>query len=100
MSAIIDKALDYLESMNTSSSAPHPVDEGRAKELFKFLKELGQPISRGDIQGFGTQNGWNAEFTKKMADWADKVAAGGRVQVKHPGYLSENMQAELRSLLE
>lgn len=99
MSAIIDKALDYIDSMNTSSSAPHPGDESCAKELFKFLKDLGQPISGGDIHGRGIQNGWNAGFTKTMAGWADKVAAGGRVQVKHPGYLSENMQAELRSLL-
>lgn len=100
MSAIIDKALDYIDSMNTSSSAPHPVDESCAKELFKFIYKLGQPISGVYIHNYGAQNGWNSGFTKKMAEWADKVAAGGRVQVKHPGYLSENIQEELRSLLE
>lgn len=100
MSAVIDKALEYIDSMNTSSSAPHPVDESRAKEMFKFLKEIDNPVSADDIRSHGAQNGWDSGFTKKMAEWADKVASGGRVMVKHPGYLSENMKEELRSLLE
>ncbi len=35
-----------------------------------------------------------------MAEWADKVASGGRVIVKHPSYFSENMQKELHLLVE
>lgn len=99
MSAIFDKALDYIGSMNTSSSSPHPSDESRAKEMFKYLKQLGRPISAHDVQMHGTRSGWDAGFTNKMAGWADKVESGGRVVVKHPGYFSENMQKELRSLL-
>ncbi|BES86271.1 DUF1889 family protein [Pectobacterium araliae] len=100
MSAIIDKALDYISSMNTSTSAPHPMDESRAKEMFKYLKGVDNPISADAIYARGVQNGWDSGFTKKMAEWADKVASGGRVIVKHPGYFSENMQEELRALIE
>lgn len=99
MSAVIDKALKFIDSMNTSSSAPHPMDESCAKEMFKFLRELESPLSADDIRNHGTQNGWDSGFIKKMAEWADKVASGGRVVVKHPGYFSENMQKELSSLL-
>jgi len=99
MSAVIDKALEYIDSMNTSSSAPHAIDEARAKEMFRFLKELDTPMSADDILSYGAENGWDSGFTKKMAGWADKIASGGRVVVKHPGYFSENMQEELRSLL-
>ncbi|WP_428945489.1 DUF1889 family protein [Pantoea sp. FN060301] len=99
MPALTDKALEYIDNMNTSSSAAHPMDESRAKEMFKFLKDLDNPISANDIRSHGAQNGWDSGFTKKMAEWADKVASGGRVVVKHPGYFSENMQKELRSKL-
>lgn len=99
MSAVIDKALDYLNSMNTSTFAPHPMDESRAKEMFNFLKNIDNPISADDIRTHGAQNGWDSGFTKKMAEWADKIASGSRVIVKNPGYFSEQMQKELRSLL-
>ena len=41
MSAVIDKALDFINGMNTSSSAPHTMDESTAKGIFKYLNELG-----------------------------------------------------------
>ena len=56
-------------------------------------------MSADDIRRHGAENGWDSGFTKKMAGWADKIVSGGRVMVKHPGYFSENMQEELRSLL-
>lgn len=99
MSAVIDKALDYIDSMNTSTSAPHAIDESRAKAMFKFLKSHNSPLNADDIYTRGAQKGWDSGFTKKMAGWADKIATGGRVVVKHPEYFSEKMQEELRSLL-
>lgn len=99
MSAVIDKALDYINGMNTSTSAPHSMDESRAKEIFKFLKDNGNSVSADNVRTCGAQNGWDSGFTKKMAEWADKIASGGRVVVKNPGYFSEEMQKELRSLL-
>lgn len=41
MPAVIDKALDFINGMNTSASSPEPMDESTAKGILKYLKELG-----------------------------------------------------------
>ncbi|MBU4682034.1 MULTISPECIES: DUF1889 family protein [Cedecea] len=99
MPEVIDKALDFIGGMNTSASAPHPMDESTAKEMLKYLKQLGVPASAAEITARGTQEGWNAEFTKKLASWADKIEAGDRVIAKHPEYFSSYMKEELRALV-
>ncbi|ASL89972.1 hypothetical protein BVG97_21285 [Serratia marcescens] len=98
MSAILDEVLNHLGNMNTSTSSPHPRDESEAKELFKFLAHKGIPMSGHDVRMYGNANGWNTGFTKKMAEWADKVSSGGRVVVKHPGSLTDEYKAKLNSL--
>ncbi|MGP9437410.1 DUF1889 family protein [Ewingella sp. AOP8-B2-18] len=99
MSAVLNKALEHLDSMNTSSSAPHPYDESSAKELFKFLAAEGAPVQAHDVTAYGDDKGWNPGFTKKMASWADAVSSGGRVVIKHPDSLSDEYKEELRSLI-
>ncbi|WP_409350089.1 DUF1889 family protein [Yersinia intermedia] len=47
---------------------------------------------------WGNRNGWDHGFTKKLAGWADKIHSGGRVVIKHPGYLSDELVKDLRSL--
>ncbi|HFR4114933.1 TPA: DUF1889 family protein [Yersinia enterocolitica] len=98
MSKIIEKSIDYIDRMNTSVSTLHPVDESRAKELFKFLKAEGVALESREIFSWGNRNGWDHGFTKKLAEWADKIYLGGRVVIKHPGYLSGELIKELRSL--
>ncbi|WP_447857198.1 DUF1889 family protein [Enterobacter ludwigii] len=96
MPTIKARALKELDGMNTSTSAPHPQDESTAKEMFKYLKDLGHPLSGREIIEYGRANGWNEGFIKKMAEWADKVASGGRVVVKHPGQLSDELKKHLK----
>jgi len=90
------RALKELDGMNTSTSAPHAQDESTAKEMFKYMKEQGQPLPGQEIKAYGQAKGWNAGFTKKMAEWADKVASGGRVVVKHPGQLTDGLKKHLQ----
>lgn len=33
MPAVIDKALDFINGMNTSASVPHPMDESTARDF-------------------------------------------------------------------
>lgn len=90
------RALKELDGMNTSTSAPHPQDESTAKEMFKYIKEQGQPLHGQEIKAYGQAKGWNAGFTKTMAEWADKIASGGRVVVKHPGQLTDELKKHLQ----
>ncbi|WP_312382644.1 DUF1889 family protein [Atlantibacter subterraneus] len=96
MPAVIDKALDFINGMNTSVSVPHPMDESTTKGLLKYLKELGVPASAADVTARGNREGWNAGFTQKVAGWADKIAAGDRVIVKNPEYFTAYMREQLR----
>ncbi|MRT12307.1 DUF1889 family protein [Enterobacteriaceae bacterium RIT711] len=100
MPAVIEKALDYIGGMNTSASTPHSMDESTAKGIFKYLKELGVPVSAEDVTARANQEGWNAEFTKKVAGWADKIESGNRVLIKNPEYFSSYMQEQLRALVQ
>lgn len=99
MPAVIDKALDYINGMNTSVSVPHPMDESTVKGLFKHLKALGVPASAADVTARGAREGWDAGFTQKVAGWAEKIASGERVVIKDPEYFTSYMQEELQALV-
>ena len=89
MPAVIDKALDFIGGMNTSEPVPQSMDESTAKGILKYLKELGVPASPADVAG----------FTDKVAEWAERVAAGERLVIKHPEFFSTYMREELRALV-
>ncbi len=99
MSAVIDKALDFINGMNTSSSAPHPMDESTAKGILKYLNELGAPASAADVQARGAQEGWNPGFTQTVAGWAERIEAGERVVIRDPEFFSSYMREELRAVV-
>ena len=44
---------------------------------------LGVPATPADVAARGQQQGWSAGFTDKVAEWAERVAAGGRLVIKH-----------------
>lgn len=99
MPTVIDKALDFIGGMDTSVSPPQSMDESTAKGMFKYLKELGVPADSAAILARGEREGWNPEFTKKVAGWADKIGAADRVVIKNPEFFTSYMQEELRSLV-
>lgn len=99
MPAVIDKALDFINGMNTSASSPHPMDESTAKGILKYLKELGFPASATDITAQGTR-GVEPWFTQKLAGWAEKFESGERVLIKDPEYFSMYMREQLQELVE
>ncbi|MBJ9863025.1 MULTISPECIES: DUF1889 family protein [Citrobacter] len=100
MPAVIDKALDFINGMNTSVSSPEPMDESTAKGILKYLKELGCPASASDIVARGEREGWNPGFTQKLVKWAEKFEAGERVLIRDPEYFSLYMREQLQELVE
>ncbi|MBL5884964.1 hypothetical protein D3C76_1388370 [compost metagenome] len=99
MPTVIEKALDFIGGMDTSASVPHSMDESTAKGIFKYLKELGTPASADDVMARGAQEGWDPDFTKKVAGWAEKINATDHVVIKNPEYFSAYMQEQLRELV-
>ncbi|MDN8601911.1 DUF1889 family protein [Citrobacter enshiensis] len=99
MPTAIEKALDFINGMNTSVAAPDSMDESTAKGILKYLNELGVPASAAEITARGELEGWNAEFTKKVAGWAEKIASGERVLIKNPEYFSSYMREQLQALV-
>ncbi|HEM8070427.1 TPA: DUF1889 family protein, partial [Klebsiella aerogenes] len=79
--------------------APHTMDESTAKGIFKYLNELGAPASAADVYARGTQEGWDPEFTKTLAGWAERIESGERIVIKNPEYFSSYMREELRALV-
>jgi hypothetical protein len=97
--AAVEKALDFIGGMNTSVVVPQTMDESTAKGILKYLNELGVPASAADVLSRGKQEGWNPGFTKKVAEWADKIASGNRIIIKNPEYFSAYMREQLQALV-
>ncbi len=70
--------------VNTSAGLAHPLDESRAKELFKALHQKGFALLENDIYQLAIANDWPTNHAKKLAQLAAKIGDGGRVVIKHP----------------
>ncbi|UCV05238.1 DUF1889 family protein [Azonexus sp. IMCC34842] len=85
MNPILTKAVETLSVVvNTSTGLAHPLDESRAKELFKALHGHSVPLSYEDVYSLAIANSWSERHAKSLAELAEKIGNGGRVQIKHP----------------
>ncbi len=96
MPAVIDKALDFIGGMNTSEPVPQSMDESTAEGNSQIFKRTGRTATPADVAARPTA-GWSAGFTDKVAEWAERVAAGERLVIKHPEFFSTYMREELRA---
>jgi len=76
-------------SVNPSKSIAHagithPVDESKAKELFKALREQGVPLIETEVLALAISNNWSEKHAKALAKLAQKIGDGGRVVIKRP----------------
>ncbi|HDV8379640.1 TPA: DUF1889 family protein [Citrobacter freundii] len=99
MNKVLERALEHLSVViNTSTGLAHPLDESTAKELFKYLRELGVALDYSEVYQWAQEQGWADRHCKEIAGLAEKIGAGGRVVVKHKGRLNDAFKEELRSL--
>lgn len=85
MNPILRKAIETLSHVvNVSTGLAHPLDESRAKELFKALHKQGIPLSSSDVYSAAINNSWSERHAKTLSELAEKIGNGGRVQIKHP----------------
>lgn len=85
MNPILKQAIDALSTVaNTATGLTHPLDESRAKELFKALHSCGVPLSYDAIYSLAISNSWPDRHAIELAKLAEKIGNGGRVQIKFP----------------
>lgn len=85
MNPILKKSIEALSFVvNISTGIAHPLDESRAKELFKALHKQGVPINPIDVFAAAIGNSWSERHAKALSELAGKIGRGGRVQIKHP----------------
>lgn len=99
MNKVLKRALEHLSVViNTSTGLAHPLDESTAKELFKYLRELGVTLDYSEVYQWTQAQGWEDKYCKEIARLAEKIGSGGRVVIKHKGRLNDKFKEELRSL--
>lgn len=82
---VIEKAIEKLSFViNVSTGLAHPLDESRAKELFKELHKRSIIIEYQAVYELARKNGWLERHAKNLAEIAEKIGNGGRVQISHP----------------
>lgn len=85
MNPILKKSIETLSHViNVSTGLTHPLDESRAKELFKALHKQGIQLNSSEIYSLAISNSWPERHAKSLSELAEKIASGGRVQIKHP----------------
>ncbi|MCK9418858.1 MAG: DUF1889 family protein [Nitrospirae bacterium] len=85
MNPILRKAIKTLSLVaNVSTGLAHPLDESRAKELFKALHKQGIPLIASDVYSIAIDNSWPEHHAKELSELAEKIGNGGRVQISHP----------------
>ena len=85
MNPILRKAIESLSHVvNVSTGLAHPLDDSRAKEIFKALRKQGIPINQDDVYSAAIANAWPEQHAKTLSELASKIGNGGRVQISHP----------------
>lgn len=93
---IVNAAMERLAQVtNVTTGLAHPLDESRAKELFKSLHKHGINIEYNIIKGIALDLWWEDRNAGQIAKIADKIHNGGRVVIKHPRDWGEPTVKEL-----
>lgn len=101
MNPILREAIAALSCVvNTSSGLAHPLDDSRAKGLFKALHKQGVHLDEGDVFKAAIDNGWPERHAKSLSALASKISNGGRVQIKHPKAWCESTVRKIISDLQ
>lgn len=93
---VLERAIAKLSILvNVSTGLAHPLDDSRAKELFKALRAKGISCSHGDVYRIAVANDWSDRHATALAKLADKIDGGGRVQISHKSGWGEKVVSEL-----
>lgn len=98
MSDLLKRSIETLSSIvNISTGLAHPLDEARAKELFKALHTEGEPLTYEAIKKFALDNHWPERHADTLAECAQRIGAGDHVVINHPREWGEPTVARLKA---
>ncbi|SMF94342.1 hypothetical protein SAMN02949497_1652 [Methylomagnum ishizawai] len=82
---VIERAMDILTSVvNVSTGLSHPLDEARAKELFRALHRRSVDLGYQEIHDQAIKRSWPERHAAALAKLAEKIGNGGAVRIRHP----------------
>lgn len=85
LSELLERSIGVLTStVNVATGITHPLDEARAKELFKALHAEGVPLTHAAVEALALANGWPERHARSLAELAERIGNGGQVVIKHP----------------
>ena len=98
MSELVERSIKTLSSIvNVATGITHPLDEARAKELFKALRADAEQLTYDAVERLALANGWPERHAKSLAELAERIGHGGRVVIKHPRDWGEPTVARLKA---
>ncbi|WP_024591353.1 MULTISPECIES: DUF1889 family protein [unclassified Pseudoalteromonas] len=68
-------------SLTPANGLTHPVDDSKAKCLFKALHKKGIALSEDEVLLLAIENNWPEKHAKKLADIAQRINDGRRVKI-------------------
>lgn len=96
MSKLLNDAIKELSAIvNVSTGILHPLDESRAKELFKALYANGEPLTYNEVELLALENKWPSRHAKSLAALAEKIGNKRRVVIKNPSGWGEATVSKL-----
>ena len=85
MSILLARAIEALSRVvSLSSGLAHPYDAARAKELFRALRDEGEPLDARRIARLALEYSWTESGAKALGELGERIGAGGRVVMKFP----------------
>ena len=100
MSELLERCIATLSNVvNVSTGILHPLDEARAKELFKALRAEGESLISGAVTKLALENGWPDRHASELGELAQRIGAGGRVVIKNPKYWGEPTVERLKKAI-
>lgn len=101
MSELLKRSIETLSSVvNVATGLAHPLDEARAKELFKALYATGEPLTYSAVEAFALANKWSSGHAQTLGELAERIGNGGRVVIKHRRDWGEPTVARLKAEIE
>jgi hypothetical protein len=78
---VVEKAMEALTaSVNLSTGLSHPSDKESAIGMLKLLKSAGEDCDPNQLRAWAVRHGWQPSHARSLAELAEKVKAGRRVQ--------------------